>query len=155
MAEMNVNVVENEVPAPVQAQPTIPQPPSGFQLWRADRLPHLRLERPHASEPELAQTLKIEWGGMNGQQQQPFHQASQAASVESGYHTADLLCIFCMRRSADPAAHGWVQLPNEHALDFATGAYGADAQLAMSTFMASRNGSCWFCPACPPGMGNY
>ena len=128
--------------------PTIGQPPSGFCIWRDERLPILQIVSPNLNEEELRTSLEEEWRGMNSAQQSPYHLESQQQGVDSGYNAADLLCIYCMCRSADIAEVGWQRLTERHALNFASGAYENDAQLALSTFMRSRNGLCWFCPVC-------
>ena len=131
-----------------QPQPTIPQPLPGFCIWRDERLPVLQVEFPDLSLEHLRARLKQEWGAMNGAQQSEYHLISHQQGVQSGYDASDLVCVYCMCGTADEAAVGWEPLSEQHALDFATGAYNDDAHLALNTFLRSQDNRYWFCPAC-------
>jgi len=101
---------------------------------------------PNLSEEQVRLRLKEEWSAMTGSQQKPFHDISRQQGIDSGYDASELICVFCMCGTGDNAGAGWMSLSEEHALDFATGAYNDDAQLALNTFLRSRDAKCWFCP---------
>ena len=74
---------------------------------------------------------------MNGTLQNEFHRICQEQRIESGYNASELVCFYSMCGTADKAAVALESLSEQHALDFATGAYNDDAHLALNMFLNS------------------